>query len=421
MNVLKSKKFLFIAGGCVAVAIAAVILILVLRNKDAYRIVKVFEVDGSASVNRADSGSIDPYANMVLVSGDRVSLDTGELTLQADEDKYIYLEEQTELVLNATGNSEHSKTKIDLVRGAITNEIQNKLIGDSSYEINTPNSTMSVRGTIFYVRVYEVDGIKYTNVVVFDGNVSTRLVYKDGTLSDEEVNVTKGSEVTIYEDTKVTDYVSGPAPIDFESLPESVLHVLQDLIQGGSNVSITEEEIIAILNNMESEDNDADAATSEEGDDEVSDDGTTDGSSSETSGQTDEDTDDEDDGSDTSDTGDGTGGDGNTSDQSSGGGSGDTGNTGNQTTDNTGDNTSDNQTTDNTDNGDTGNTGDNNQTSDNSSTFTVTFMYNGSVFGTQKVGKGKKATEPSLDPAQSGSWDFDFDTAINADTTINWK
>ena len=65
MNVLKSKKFLFIAGGCVAVAIAAVILILVLRNKDAYRIVKVFEVDGSASVNRADSGSIDPYANMV--------------------------------------------------------------------------------------------------------------------------------------------------------------------------------------------------------------------------------------------------------------------------------------------------------------------------------------------------------------------
>ncbi|MBR4759418.1 MAG: FecR domain-containing protein [Lachnospiraceae bacterium] len=418
MNILKSRKFLIIAGCSTAVLIAAIILVLVLRSKDAYRIVKIFEVDGTASVERVDTGSLDPYANMVLASGDRVCLDTGEMTLRADEDKYIYLEEQTELVLHATGNSEHSKTKIDLVRGAITNEIQNKLIGDSSYEINTPNSTMSVRGTIFYVRVYEVDGIKYTNVVVFDGNVSTRLVYKDGTMADKEVSVTKGSEVTIYEDSKHTDYVSDPAPIDFEALPESVLHVLQEMIHDGSDVSITEEEIIDILNGLDNGNYKADTANTGDDEDGISED---EGSDDSTGGDSSEGTDE---GSDEDENGDGSDSTGGGDDNSTTGQTGDNGsgdNTSNQSTGDSQDGTGDNTGNGNTDNTDNGNTGDNNQTSDNSSTFTVTFMYNGSVFGTQKVGKGKKATEPSLDPAQSGSWDFDFDTAINADTTINWK
>ena len=53
--------------------------------------------------------------------------------------------------------------------------------------------------------------------------------------------------------------------------------------------------------------------------------------------------------------------------------------------------------------------------------FTVTFRYNGSVFGTQTVEKGGLASKPQLRPAQSGSWDYDFSKEITGDTTIEWR
>ena len=49
------------------------------------------------------------------------------------------------------------------------------------------------------------------------------------------------------------------------------------------------------------------------------------------------------------------------------------------------------------------------------------FMYNGKVFGTQTVKKGDKAIEPSLAPAASGSWQFDFSKPIEENTTIEWE
>ena len=56
-----------------------------------------------------------------------------------------------------------------------------------------------------------------------------------------------------------------------------------------------------------------------------------------------------------------------------------------------------------------------------SSVVTVTFTYNGKVFGTQTVTRGDKATEPTLAPAATGSWNWDFSKPVNSDTTIEWK
>ena len=53
-------------------------------------------------------------------------------------------------------------------------------------------------------------------------------------------------------------------------------------------------------------------------------------------------------------------------------------------------------------------------------TFTVTFTYNGKVFGTQEVKEGELASKPTLMPAPSGSWSFDFNTPITADTEIEF-
>ena len=300
---MNKKAIVIIITFVVLAAITALVLFLTVFKDKSYRILKVFEVDGDATVTRKDIGDIDPYVNMVLESGDNISLKTGLMTLQADEDKFIYLEEGTELVLNASGNSQNSRTTIELKSGAITNDIQNKLSEDSSYEINTPNSTMSVRGTMFRVCVYEENGIKYTKITVFDGSVASYLVYKDGSKSETEVLVERGKEVLIYEDDKTTDYVYPPRDIAYDELPDNVLEILKAIVEGGRDLDISLEELEEYLNGM----------------------------------------------------------------------------------------------------------------------VTVTFMYNGSVFGTQNVKKGDKVSAPALIPEAGGSWNWNFSDPVEKDTVIEWK
>ncbi len=299
----KNKKLLFIIIGIVAVVIIALVaMVLLLNKKDSYRIIKVYEVDGEALVTRANVGDIEPYNNMVLESGDNIRLNTGLMTLKLDDDKYVYVEENTEFSLEATGSAANSKTTINLKSGAITNEIQNKLNGESSYEINTPNSTMAVRGTTYRVEVYEDEnGVTYTRVSVFEGKVTTKLIYADGTVADNEVALEAGKEVIIYEDDTTTDYLGDVTDIDYSTLPDEVLLIVGQALDMDEDMS--DEEIVRSFKGP----------------------------------------------------------------------------------------------------------------------FTVTFMYNGNVFGTQTVNKGDCAQVPSLMPAPSGGWDFDFATSIEEDTIIEWK
>ena len=110
------KKTWIIIGSIAIVAIVAVCLIIVFSRdkKEAYRLIKVFELDGRATISRKEIGDIDAYSNMVLESGDTVFQNEGTMTLKLDEDKYVYVEEQTKFSLVATGSSANSKTTIEL-------------------------------------------------------------------------------------------------------------------------------------------------------------------------------------------------------------------------------------------------------------------------------------------------------------------
>ena len=246
---MNKKVIATIAGVAVALIAVVVALILFLPKNESYRLLKMYEFEGTGTVTRAGKGDITPYANMVLESGDKISLDTGVLTIQADDDKFIHLDEHTTIQLIATGTSANSKTSIELIEGGITSDIRNKLSADSTYEVNTPNSAMSVRGTVFYTYVYEIDGVKYTRTCCFEGEVTSRLVYKNGTYSVEEVPIIKGKEVIIYEDGTTTDYLyDEPQDIDYTTLPKEVLLDLKDHIDTqGEDLSITSNEITRIL------------------------------------------------------------------------------------------------------------------------------------------------------------------------------
>ncbi|MGN0347869.1 MAG: FecR domain-containing protein [Lachnospiraceae bacterium] len=229
----KKKLIIIIAAAVALIGIIVAVILILVNRKDAYRIIKVYEIQGEAIIERAEIGEIAAYENMVLSSGDKIMMNQGTMTLQLDNDKYVYVEEGSEFELQATGDANNSKTVIYLTRGAITNEIQNKLSADASYEVNTPNSTMAVRGTVFYVSVFEDDdGVFYTKVCVFDGTVETNLVYADGTIADEAkiVDVDYGNQVVIFEDTETTDYLDGMQEIDYQDLPDTVKQVVENII-----------------------------------------------------------------------------------------------------------------------------------------------------------------------------------------------
>lgn len=317
----KKKKALIVSAGICVIAAAAIIILLLMNKKDSYRIIKVYEVEGEATVKRQGKGEIQVYNNMLLQSGDTISLKQGTMTLKLDDDKYVYVEENTEFELIASGSSANSKTKINLKSGAITNEITNKLSDDSAYEINTPNSTMAVRGTIFRVEIYtDDDMVTYTKISVFDGNVDTWLVYQDGTVATDSVSVSRGRETIIYEDDKNTDYLGEPEEIDYSDLPEQAIQTLIKICERGSDIGITPDKLRQYLKEIDEEPT-TEAKNSEE----------------------------------------------------------------------------------------------------QNGSCVVTFVYRGTVFGTQTVDYGECAEIPSLMPAQTGSWDFDFDTPITEDIDIEWK
>lgn len=305
------KKFIIpIAVAAVAlVGIIAAVIIIFSNKKEEYRIVKVYESEGDVIVNRTSTGEINAYDNMVLETGDNVKVGEGFLTLKLDDDKYIYAEENTEFELLVSGNATNSKTTINLVSGALTNDIQNKLSDESYYEVNTPNSTMSVRGTVPRIEIYEVDGVFYTKYVVFEGEVEIQLVGPDGDKIGKSVNLKQDMQVTVYTNETETDFVTAPIQIDADNLPEKVYGELQKIF------NLT----------LEPQDQKRDQL----------------GKWLET----------------------------------------------------TGDETK----------------------------VTVTYKYNGTVFATQIIDKGDKATNPLLQPEETGKWDYDFSVPVTDDIVIIWN
>ncbi len=204
---LKRDKIMGIIAGVIIITMVIVAVVL-LKGGGSHRLIKIYELDGEAIVTREDSGDIDAYEDMVLESGDLVYLKTGTMTLRLDEDKYIYVEAGTEFELIASGSKNKSKTRINLNEGTITNEIGKTLKKDASYEVNTPNANLSVRGTVFTVAVYDINGVLYTRNTVTEGEVVAKLVNVDGVTSEEEVVIPAGKEVIIYENNGETDYLT---------------------------------------------------------------------------------------------------------------------------------------------------------------------------------------------------------------------
>ena len=360
------------------------------KKEEAYRNIKVMSINGSATVERASVGTLDAYADMKLENGDRLSVDgSSSLTLSMDDDKYAMLEPGSSLTLEADGTKENSRTVIHLEAGAVMNYLSEKLSEGSSYEVTVPNSTMAVRGTVFRVAiVYDENGDSYTTVQVFDGIVGCRLVFPDGTISEEEVQLAPGKEVLIHGDTSISEYVGDKGhDIDYTTLNREALEFLLFCIDDGADLCIPREEVEELLRRLDQpEEETEEQEEPEEPEKEVKkpvvietpepvvpaveETPSSSGGSSETS-------------------------------------KGSPDNDGNQKSHHSSKKKP--SSSDNT-------------TNEETKTYTVTFQTaSGDVFCTQTVEDGKTASKPKLQPSASGSWNYDFTKAVTENIIIKWS
>ena len=374
-----------ICGGTAVVGAVAVAVILNLGGQKAFRNIRVIDKIGTVNVYRESiEDTLEAYVDMNLESGDEVSVGAAsELDLKLDDDKYVYVEENTQLSLKAEGDSANSKTQIYLSEGATLHKLDNKLSDDSSYEIETPNATMAIRGTITWVRVYiGEDGEVHSDFIVYEGKTSLQLHTIDGKNIGDPVEIPEGyqvmtrggqdfSEIILQ---KVGDEELSLAPIDYKSLPTQTLKVLQSIMDSGrtiyvgvnllpDRVPVSFDEIEEILTEREKE-------TDAEGKEEIEEDEKK-----------------------------------------------------KSTTSKSGTATTPAAST---------STASTPASSDNTpASHTVAFTYNGSTFATQTVNSGAAASRPSLQPSASGNWyvtganntltAYDFSTPVTADVTLVWK
>ncbi len=438
----KSKGIKIAALLCGAIAaITGIVLVVshMLGGEEFYRSILIYELNGTASIEREGAGEINAAEDLYLESGDRISVAEGSsMRLKLDDDKYLMVEEESVLSVEAAGSEEDSKTKIQLEEGAVTSEIQNPLSPDSKYEVNSPNSVMAVRGTIFRVEttVFSDEDVS-TKVSVFSGKVSMGALQEDGSVGDE-ILIGAGEEAECDGGLISGTVLSEPAEIDFQSLSLQALEFLTDLAEQDAPITgISKDELSALVEEArawESEDEESDDETEEEM--EEAEDADID--EEDMDEPEDEEDDEEDSQADKT--------------ASSGNSNNNTGTTPRTPTNpGTIPRSPSNPRTPSPNPGTTpqnpqnpgtppqnpqnpGTTQQNPQnpgttqqnpgtpgTTPQTAEYTVSFMYNGTVFATQTVKEGECVTKPSLKPEASGTWDFDFSTKIKKDTTIKWK
>ena len=356
------------------------------EKEEAFRMIQVLEVSGSVTVERQTMGAMEAYEGMRLESGDKITVGSDSwLKMKMDEDKYALVEPNSVLRLEASGSSADSKTVLHLEAGAVSNRLESALSEASIYEVSTPNSTMAVRGTVFRVEITwnEEGDVSVANIAVYEGKLSSRLVYPDGAVDGEgrAVLITDGTQAQVWGNDILSKYVTTDTKLELGSLKLKTLEFLQEAYDSGKDLKVSPEELKELIAALEQSPDPTESSTEPVKETTSPTEETTEPTTEPTTAPTTAPT-----------------------------------------------NPPATKAPDPDDSGDSGDSGDDDDSSEEEETtqatkpanYTVTFLFNGSVFATQTVPSGETAEIPTLMPAQSGNWDFNFSTAITQNTKIFW-
>lgn len=236
----KKTKIIAAVALCVLCAICAAYVII--NGGDKYREICIYDMSGNAKIERDGAGALDAYIGMTLRSGDVIKTDSGcTVYLKMDNDKYALIEEESVVLIKVSGDGKHSRTEINMEKGAITSRIDNKLSADSVYSVTSPNSTVYVSGTVFRVMVTDQNGETVTHVYTFDGEVS---------IGDNIIG--NGANAVISGSGK-RDEIEVILFSNYYAQPISVLEFLKSASDEGRAFSINSDDIQAIIDEKNQE------------------------------------------------------------------------------------------------------------------------------------------------------------------------
>ncbi|MGN0166080.1 MAG: FecR domain-containing protein [Lachnospiraceae bacterium] len=180
-------KKIIIPSVLVFVAVVTAIVVFAINSNDKYRLIKIKSFEGEVVVDR-DGEDTDAFDGMNLIPDDKVEVKKNSfLELLCDSDKHICAEENTSFVIDSNGNEKDGYITIELLYGKALFTIDNKLPEDSSFDVKTPNATLSVRGTEFSVEYNPQT--KETTVEVFEGKVWAAYNGREETLQKGDVRI----------------------------------------------------------------------------------------------------------------------------------------------------------------------------------------------------------------------------------------
>ena len=233
LKTTKGKVVTLASGaGVIAVGIA----VAVLMQGSGYRRIAVNGLEGTVNVI-GEKNNGNAYVGQNLYSGDDVTVaSASSLTMCMDGDKYVYADADTHFSLEASNPKDDSRIKINLDAGSELNELKNKLADGESYVVDTPNSTMSVRGTTFRVTVYKgEDGLWYTLLEVINGTVEVALKTEDGTYNGIVAQFGEGQAAMVRGNSEFSEFIVGEENeeiliFDYKQLPENAVPRVEMII-----------------------------------------------------------------------------------------------------------------------------------------------------------------------------------------------
>ena len=233
LKTTKGKVVTLASGaGVIAVGIA----VAVLMQGSGYRSIAVNGLEGTVNVI-GEKNNGNAYVGQNLYSGDDVTVASeSSLTMCMDGDKYVYADADTHFSLEASNPKDDSRIKINLDAGSELNELKNKLADGESYVVDTPNSTMSVRGTTFRVTVYKgEDGLWYTLLEVIDGTVEVALKTEDGTYNGVVEKFGEGQAAMVRGNSEFSEFIVGEENevvllFDYNMLPEGAVSRVVEIL-----------------------------------------------------------------------------------------------------------------------------------------------------------------------------------------------
>ena len=187
----KAKKITVAVIGAVAVAAIGVTIFLINRNSILATTMRLLKVEGTVNIEDA-SGTVKPVIdNIRFTSGDTLSTGSdGLASIGLDDTKIVTLQNDSSAQFIKNGK----QIELKLKQGGVFFEVTEKLTEDETYEIETSNMTVGIRGTSGYVW-YDETGLQ--SLVITDGKVLVS-GYNPETGETKTVEVSGGQKVSCF-------------------------------------------------------------------------------------------------------------------------------------------------------------------------------------------------------------------------------